>query len=122
MEPAIAVALEQVLDDRPGLGEHQVAVHDRRRDGALDMTLVECVAGPVLFAGRGIEAGDAVFIADGNQLVARALLKDTRRGVGIAALARHTPALLPARGVHGNHTIFAVGLARQDDQTGMYHR
>src|SRR5262245_37571711 len=90
-------------------------MHDRRRDRALDVPFVKNIGVPVELAGRGIEACDAVLIADGDQLRghSRCLENDWRR-IGIATLARDTPAVLARVGIDGEETVLRILLAWQD--------
>lgn len=99
----------------PGSGrENRVAEQNGRSNRAFDMALVENVRVPVALARPWIEAGDAVLIADGDQLrcLPLALIQD-RRCIRVAALAGDTPAILTRVGVDGDDAVLAVLLAGQ---------
>src|SRR5262249_8741834 len=98
----------------------QATLHDRRGNRGLVVTLVKSVHSPIAPPSRGVEAGDAVLVTDFNQpRHSPGNMKQTRRGVSVAALASDAPAVFSCCGIDGGETVLAVLLARQDDEPFM---
>src|SRR5262249_13613899 len=126
LENSVDLSFAAVWSNRDGFiahtqprrgAEDQIAMRERRRDGAFDMALVEDVGRPVELAGRRIEARDAVLVTDDDQLRGRTLgLIDARRCVSVAALAWDEPSVLAGRRVDSDDGVFALVLAGQDHE------